>query len=248
MKNHDQVGRITFYVVIVLVLGSPVSASALDSLNQKTRSLIVTPRFNTSNMAPVTGNIINRHVNMDLTLVYSKNNFMWTFVNAVDLEDQRSEMNYLFTNIRYKINLARPFSVTPFLAFYSEHAHQVFDKGSDANGGMMVTYQQGGVTVEAFALLLRLTSKETVMDAIKRLEVKFRFQRFVFSGLMFYNTGYLDNKERLAIGFRALLPEFTVFKNLNARAEIHGSFRVFENPETRNLNGVFLSLAFPIRF
>jgi hypothetical protein len=247
VEHRDQVRQGSFYLLMVFVFLTQIALAAPDSLKQNTRWLTLTPRFNTMNMAPVTGNIINRHVNVDLTLVYSRNNFMWTFVNAVDLEDLHSEMNYLFTNVRYKIKLSKKFSVTPFLAFYSEHAHQLFDKGSDANGGMMFTYQRGTVTVEAFTLLLRLTSKETVMDAIERLEIKFKFQRFTFSTLMFYNTGYLDGKERLAAGFRALLPEFTLFKNLNARAEVHGSFRVFENPETTNLNGVFLSLAFPIR-
>jgi hypothetical protein len=239
--------RIFILIATLVCISKMATAFATDSLKKKTRSLSLTPRFNTMNMAPVTGNIINRHMNVDLTMIYTKNKFMWTFVNAVDLEDQRSEMNYLFTNIRYKIGLNKRFSITPFLAFYSEHANQLFDKGSDFNGGMLVSYQHKRIAVEAFALFLRLAGKETVMDAIKRFEIKFQLQRFAFSGLVFFNTGYLDNKQRLAAGFRALLPEFKLFDKLNARAELHSSFRLYENPETTNLNGVFLSLAFPFR-
>jgi hypothetical protein len=234
--------------VLSLALSQPSFAITSDSTKQKVHSLVVTPRFNTLNMAPISGTIINRHVNADLTLVYIREKFTLTFTDAVDIEDLNSEMNYFFVNARYKFNVTKKLSVTPFIAFYSEHAHQFFDVGSDANGGALFGYQHNSFSIEAFALFVRLTHKNSVMDAINRLEAKYRFQHITLSGFVYHNAAYFDNKERVCIGFKLLMPEFKVFKKVNARTEFTGSFKIYELPKTAALSGVFLSLAFPLRF
>lgn len=129
--------RVSFYLIVLCVPLWKVSfATTPDSIKRKTRVVLITPRFNTLNMAPVSGNIVNRNVNIDATVLYVRKKFTLTVAAGADLEDLHSEMNYLLTNIRYKLNVTKKFSVTPFLAFYSEHAHRLFDKGSDANGGV----------------------------------------------------------------------------------------------------------------
>ena len=207
--------------------------------------MTIMPRFNTLNMAPVSGNIVNNHVNVDFTMVYAKNRFTWTLVNGVDLEDLHSGMNYLLTNVRYKFNITEHFGVSPFLAFYSEHAYQFIDPISDANSGMLFTYQNKGLTVEGFILIVRLTHKNGEKDLINRFEIRYKFQGVTFSGFVFQNTDYFDNRARVAIGFKVIMPEFKLFNKVIARAELTGSFKAYENPETTNLSGVFLSLAFP---
>ena len=233
-------------IFLTIILFQISSTAAPDSVKYKPYSLIVTPRFNTLNMAPVSGNIVNRNVNLDFSMVLTKNRFMWTLANAVDLQDRNSEMNYFLTNMRYKINLSKKFVVSPFLAFYSEHAHQLIDPISDANGGMLFTYQQKAITVEAFALFVRLTHKKSEMDIINRFEIKYKFDTMQFSAFVYQNTSYFDNKERLAVGFKLALPGFKIFKKLTARSEVTGSFKIKENPTTKNVSGVFLSLAFPL--
>jgi hypothetical protein len=197
-------------------------------------------------MAPVSGNIVNRHVNVDVTLVYSKNRFMWMVANAVDLEDRHSEMNYFLTNVRYKLNLTGKLAVSPFLAFYSEHAHLLFDPVSDANGGMIFSFQHKAITVEAFVLFVRLTHTRAEKDLINRFEIRYKVGGMVLSGFVYQNTSYFDTRKRLAVGFKAILPELKLFNQVRTRTELTGSFKIHENPETKNLSGVFLSLAFPI--
>jgi hypothetical protein len=232
-------------VVLGFILCQVSFATTSDSLNRQNRLLLLTPRFNTLNMAPVSGNIVNRNVNMDATLLYVKNQFTLTVVGGADLQDRHSEMNYLLTNVRYKFKLTKNFSVTPFLAFYSEHAHQLFDKGSDANGGMFFSYQRGFFTVELFALVLRLTHENALKDAINRLEIKWKFPLITFSGFVYHNSRYFDDKERLSLGFKALLPEFKLFNKVPARTDVTGSFKIYENAKSTVLSGVFLSVAFP---
>lgn len=221
--------------------------SVPDSVIRKSQALVFTPRFNTLNMAPVSGNIVNRHVNFDFMFVYSASRFTWTTQLGVDLEDTRSEMNYLLTNVRYKINLWKHVSVSPFLAYYSEHAVQWVDPISDANGGIFLSYQPGSLSVEAFALVVRLTHEPEKKDLIYRFEVRYKLETMQFSVFVFHNTEYYDGKRRLAIGFRAVGPEFEIVGKLKARTEVTGSFKVAEKPETTNLSGVFLSLAFPFK-
>ena len=221
------------------------SSAAPDSLKHKLHTLIFTPRFNTLNMAPVSGNIVNAHVNADFTLVYTKNRFIWQIMKGVDLEDWNSDMNYFLSNVRYKINLTKRFGISPFLAFYSEQAYQLVDRVSDANGGMLFTYQQGSITIEAFTLFVRLTHNNSEKDIINRLEIRYTVRPIILSAFVYQNTSYFDNKERVAVGFKLILPGFKLFNKVTARSEVSGSFRVHENPETKNLNGVFLSLAFP---
>ncbi len=208
--------------------------------------MVATPRFNTLNMAPVSGNIVNNHANVDFTFVYTKNRFMWTTAFAVDLEDSRSEMNYFLTNVRFKINFTKHFGVSPFLAFYSEHAHQLFDPVSDMNGGLLFSYRCNRLVIEAFFLAVRLTHPTIERDVINRFEIKYNFKFIVLSGFIYQNTSYFDSKRRLAVGFKTIFPKFTIFEKLAARSEVTGSFRIDENPATTNLNGVFLSLAFPL--
>lgn len=233
---------------LFLILFHEASATKPDSLKQEQRSWIVTPRFNTLNMAPVSGNIVNRHVNLDLTLTYTRNRFMWMVANAVDIEDLHSDMNYFLTNVRYRISISKKFAISPFLAFYSEHSRQLIDPISDANGGMLFSLQHEGLTVEAFVLFVRLTHKHQEKDVINRFEIRYKFQSIVLSGFVYQNTSYFDNRERTAVGFKATLPEFRLQDKVRARSEITGSFRIHENPETTNLSGVFLSLAFPLAF
>jgi hypothetical protein len=217
-----------------------------DSTQQKQRVWLITPRFNTLNMAPVSGNIVNRHVNVDVTLVYTNNKFRWTTQNAVDFEDGHSDMNYFLSNVRYKIDLTRHFGISPFLAFYSEHAHQIIDPISDLNAGLIFTYSLKFLTIEGFFLFVRLTHENPNKDVINRFEIKYAFKSIVLSGFAYINTGYFDEKESIAVGFRAVLPEVQLFDKLTARSEVTGSFRLHENPATTNLSGVFLSLAFPV--
>lgn len=221
------------------------STAASDSVIHKLHSLAFTPRFNTLNMAPVSGNIVNSHVNLDFTFVYTKNRFIWQVVKGVDLEDRHSEMNYFLSNVRYKINFTKRLGLSPFLAFYSEQAYQLVDRISDANGGMLFTYQHESMVIEAFILFVRLTHNNSEKDIINRLEIRYTLKPMVFSAFVYQNTSYFDNKERVAIGFKLTLPGFELFNKVAARSEITGSFRVHETPETKNLNGVFLSLAFP---
>lgn len=228
-----------------LILISVFAAGATDSLKLKKYSWVITPRFNTLNMAPVSGNIVNRNINLDFTLVYTKNRFMWTIANAVDLEDSHSEMNYLLTNVRYKINITKKFAVSPFLAFYSEHAHELFDPVSDANGGMIFSFQHNSITLEAFALLVRLTHSNPEKDLINRFEIRYKVGSTALSGFVYQNTGYFDNRNRMAVGFKTILPEFKLFNKVRTRTEVTGSFKIHETPETKNLSGVFLSLTFP---
>src|SRR5882672_12379892 len=105
--------RLITCIIFFCIISHVSSSAESDSLKQKVSSLLFTPRFNTLNMAPVSGNIVNRHVNLDLTLVYNRNRFTWTTVAGVDLEDGRSEMNYFLSNVRYKINLSKSFAVSP---------------------------------------------------------------------------------------------------------------------------------------
>jgi hypothetical protein len=227
---------------------SQVVDATTDSLKRKQRTWVFIPRFNTLNMAPVSGNIVNSHVNFDFTLVYTRNRFMWTIANAVDLENSHSEMNYLLTNVRYKIGLGKKFGASPFLAFYSEHAQQLFDPISDMNGGMIFSFQHQALIVEAFVLLVRLTHSNPEKDIINRYEIRYKFPSIVLSGFVYQNTSYFDSKERTAIGFKVVLPEFKLFNKVRTRSEVTGSFKIRENPETGNLSGVFLSLAFPMNF
>lgn len=241
--------RFNFLLSFLFVYGSCFSSgNTTDTLRKQSRSLIVLPRFNTLNMAPVSGNIVNRHVNFDLSMVYTKNKFMWTIQNGIDLENFHSEMNYFLTNVRYKFSLTKSFSVSPFLAFYSEHAHQIFDPVSDANGGMLFTYQHGLFTVETFVLFVRLTHEKSEKDLINRFEIKYKIKSIAVSGLVYQNTDYFDERTRMAVGFKIILPEFQILHKVNARVEVTGSFKISENPESKNLSGVFLSLAVPIRF
>jgi hypothetical protein len=232
-------------ITLLFLLFVLEAGATTDSLKQKA-SWVVTPRFNTLNMAPVSGNIVNRHLNLDFTLVYSKNRFMWMVANAVDLEDRHSEMNYFLTNVRYKLNLTRKLAVSPFLAFYSEHAHQLFDPVSDANGGMIFSFQHKAITLEAFVLFVRLTHTHAEKDLINRFEIRYKAGAIVLSGFVYQNTSYFDTRKRLAVGFKAILPELKLFNHVRTRTEVTGSFKIQENPDTKNLSGVFLSLAFPL--
>ena len=238
--------RINIFLIFIALVLFHASFAIPDSVKRKQSLLVITPRFNTLNMAPVSGNIVNRHINLDLTIVYTRNKFMWTIANAVDLEDQHSEMNYFLTNVRYRISLGKKFSVSPFLAFYSEHAQQLFDPISDANGGMIFSFQHKLITVEAFTLFVRLTHKTQEKDIINRFEIRYRLQSIVLSGFVFQNTSYFDDRERIAVGFKAILPELKLFNIVRARSEVTGSFKILENPETKNLSGVFLTLVFPL--
>ena len=165
--------------------------------------------------------------------------------NAIDFEDRHSEMNYFLTNVRYKISLGKNFGISPFLAFYSEHAQQLFDPVSDANGGMIFSYRHKLITVEAFILFVRLTHSVWEKDIINRFEIRCNLSSIVLSGFVYQNTGYFDGRERIAVGFKATLAELTLFNTVRTRSEVTGSFKIRENPETKNLDGVFLSLAFP---
>lgn len=235
-----------FFLPIVCLLVYDAAATEQDSLKRK-GTWTFTPRFNTLNMAPVSGGIANDHVNFDLSLVHTNGRFMWTVADGIDLEDFHSDMNYLLTNVRYKFNITPTIAISPFLAFYSEHAMQLVDPISDFNGGMIFSFQKNALSIEAFFLFVRLTHPSTQKDLINRFEIRYKLPSITLSGFVYQNTQYFDDRKRLALGFRATLPEFDVWKNVRARAEVTGSFKVMENPETSNLSGVFLSLAFPFR-
>jgi hypothetical protein len=222
-------------------------ATPEDSVKRKVHHLFITTRFNTLNMAPVSGNIVNRNVNADMTIAYAVGKFTLTLQNGVDLEDRRSEMNYLLINARYKLNLTRTLSVSPFLAFYSEHTNRFIDKGADANGGMFFTFQNRSFTVEAFALIVRLTHESHLKEAINRVEIKWKSPSITLSAFVYHNARYFDEDERISIGFRAALPEFKIFDTVSARTDLTGSFKVYDYPESKSLNGVFLSLVFPVK-
>jgi hypothetical protein len=237
-----------FFLLLFGLLAFQAKALRLDdSVANKPSTWAFTPRFNTLNMAPVSGNIVNKHINLDLSIGYTRNRFMWTVAKGIDLDDRHSEMNYLLTNVRYKINITKQVSISPFLAFYSEHAYQLIDSISDFNGGMIFSFQQGALTIEAFFLLVRLTHETAYKDLINRFEIRYKLPTVLLSGFVFQNTDYFDGKKRLALGFKATLPEFKLMKDVTARAEVTGSFKISEKPETKNVNGVFLSLAFPLR-
>lgn len=224
-----------------------VEAFSSDTLKNKVSTWVFTPRFNTLNMAPVSGNIVNNNINVDFSLVYTMHRFMWTLVNGIDLEDHQSEMNYLFTNVRYKLRVTKHLGVSPFLAFYSEHAHQLFDPISDFNGGIIFSFQHGPLSIEVFTLWVRLTHPATEKDLLNRFEIRFKGQSILVSGFVFQNTEYFDQRRRSAIGFKIMLPEVNVLTKITTRTEVTGSFEISEHPETKNLSGIFLSLAFPIR-
>jgi hypothetical protein len=224
-----------------------VLATTPDSLRNKQQILLLTLRFNTLNMAPVSGNIVNRNVNTDATIMYSIKNLTMTMQNGVDLQDARSEMNYFLVNARYKLRLSRTLSVSPFMAFYSEHTKELFDPGADANGGMFFTWNNHHLTIEAFALIVRLTHEQSMKEAINRLEVKWKLRSVTLSGFVYHNTRYFDDDERLCLGFRLMLPEFAIFNKVNLRTDVTGSFKIYEHPHTSGLNGVFLSLVMPLK-
>ena len=236
-----------YIILLFLVYSGLLHAVPQDTLKRKSQ-LHISPRFSTSGMAPVSGTIVNTHPILDVTLTYINNRFALNFANAIDLEDRHSEMNYFFINVRYKLNITRYFSISPFLAFYSEHAHQLFDVGSDANAGMLVSWQQDLLSIEAFALFVRITHEKPAKDAINRLEVKYKLQHLTVSGFVFHNARYFDSRERVCVGFRVTSPDFPVFKNLHARSDITGSFKAYEYPETPSLSGVFLSLVLPMAY
>jgi hypothetical protein len=110
---------------------------------------------------------------------------------------------------------------------------------------MIFTYQHKFLTIEAFALFVRLTHQNTSMDAINRLEIKCKFPVITLSGFIYHNTKYFDDRERVCLGFKVLFPEVKLFDKVRARTDITGSFKVYETPKTTTLSGVFLSLAFP---
>lgn len=234
-------------ILFCIMLHHAILAATPDSLRNKNRSCLITLRFNTLNMAPVSGNIVNRNVNTDATLMYSMKNLTLTMQNGVDLQDAHSEMNYFLVNARYKLRVSRTLSVTPFMAFYSEHAQELFDPGADANGGMFFTWSNQRFTVEAFALIVRLTHEQSMKDAINRLEVKWKLRSATLSGFVYHNARYFDDDERVCLGFRLMLPEFTIFSKVNLRTDITGSFKIYEHPHTSGLNGVFLSLVMPMK-
>lgn len=238
--------RLTLSLLVVLLLLQHETSAQIDSLHHRSYTWVVTPRFNTLNMAPVSGSIVNQHTNIDVTSVYILKGFTWTIANAVDLEDRHSEMNYFLTNVRYKLNINHHLAITPFLAFYSEHAHKLIDPVSDANGGMIFSVQHHNLTVEAFVLFVRLTHPRAEKDIINRFEIRYKIGLTVLSGFVYQNTSYFDDKKRLAVGFKALLPEFRVFNTVRTRSEVTGSFKINEDPVTTTVSGVFLSLGFPL--
>lgn len=107
------------------------------------------------------------------------------------------------------------------------------------------SYQHGFFTVELFALVLRLTHDNAAKDAINRLEIKCKFPWVTLSGFVYHNSRYFDDKERLSLGFKAVLPEFKLFNKVRARTDVTGSFKIYESSKSSVLSGVFLSLAFP---
>jgi hypothetical protein len=222
-------------------------AAPQDSV-KRNWALLITPRFNTLNMAPVSGTIVNRHVNADITIVFRKNNLTMTLQNGADLEDRHSEMNFLLMNVRYKLTLSRQFSVSPFIAFYSEHKQEFIDRGSDANGGMFMTWNYRNVTIEGFALVVRLTHEKDQKESINRLEMKWKYQSVTLSGFVYHNARYFDADESVSIGFRMLMPELMLFNKVPVRTDVTGSFKVYQNMPTNSLSGVFLSLALPFSF
>jgi hypothetical protein len=234
-------------IIFLLACVGQLRAFPEDSIKRKSQ-LQISPRFNTAGMAPVSGTIINTHANVDVTLTYVKNRFALNFANAVDLEDQRSEMNYFFINVRYRLSLTRKLSMSPFMAFYSEHAHQLFDRGSDANAGMLLSLEHKRMRIEAFALFVRITHAADAKDAINRLEVKYNLRYLTVSGFVYHNARYFDSRERVCIGFKVAMPEFPIANNLRARSDITGSFKAYEYPKTSTLSGVFLSLVLPMSY
>jgi hypothetical protein len=205
------------------------------------------PRFNTLSMTPVSGNIISKNVNADISVACITNKLIATLQSGIDFEDTESEMNFLLMNVRYKIRLTRVLSISPFLAFYSEHKQRFIDEGSDANGGVFLTFEHSNFTLEGFVLIVRLTHERQMKEAFNRLEVKWKLRTMTLSGFVFHNTQYFDSDERICLGFRIMLPEIILYRGLRARTDITSSFKVYETPETSSLSGVFLSLAFPIR-
>jgi hypothetical protein len=228
------------------ILTCQVSFAEIDSTRQQRSSLIITPRFNTLNIAPVSGNIVNRHVNIDILMTYTNGRFTWMMQNGIDLEDSHSDMNYFLMNVRYKFSLTKNFGVSPFLAWYSEHAHDLIDPISDANGGVLFSYQHRFLTIEMFFLLVRVSHRFPEKDNINRLEIKCNLKPITISGFVYQNTAYFDGRERLAFGVKMVFPEIPFFWKVKARSEVMGSFLIHENPETSNVSGVFLSLAFPV--
>jgi hypothetical protein len=234
-------------VLLCILMYHTSIAMPSDSVRQK-RQFTITPRFNTLNMAPVSGTIANRNVNADVTLTYGVKNLLMTIQNGADLEDVHSEMNYFLANARYKVRLSKKMSMSPFLAFYSEHAHKLFDTGADANGGMLLTFNDKRLMIEAFALIVRLTHERKAKEAINRLEVKWKFRSFAVSGFVYHNARYFDEDERVCLGFRLILPEFVISESLSLRTDVTGSFKIYDHPKSSALNGVFLSLLMPVKF
>src|SRR6185436_7462287 len=95
------------------ILTCQASLAESDSTRMQRASLIIAPRFNTLNIAPVSGNIVNSHVNIDVLMTYTNGRFTWMTQNGFDLEDSHSDMNYFLSNVRYKFNLTKNFGVSP---------------------------------------------------------------------------------------------------------------------------------------
>lgn len=162
----------------------------------KNKEIVFTSRLHSTGHFPYSGSLLNHHLNADFNLYYTNNQNGFFIFKAIDMEDIKSDINYLQIGVFRKIFIAKKMTITPYAGYLFLQNNKFLDKGSDLFLALAPAFESYRLKIENTTLITNILEKDYPMAMANRLEIKYTFKPFAISWFTWHNMILSETKNQ----------------------------------------------------
>jgi hypothetical protein len=195
-----------FFLLLFVSFKAPGQDTVKVSPKKTKGSFTVTTRLHSTGHFPFTGSYINRHLNADINVSYTRKNFGVFLFKSHDLEEPHSAISYLQPGVFRKFSVNRKLTLRILAGYIFNQTTRFSDKDSDAWTALITSWQpHSGLRIENTALVFNLAKSELSCQLANRTVFSyfvrdFKLDWYVWNNLTFETQRYSASTQ-LSVSF-----------------------------------------------
>jgi len=193
--------------------------AAKDSMRKNAPSF--TLGLHSQGFVPFSGSVLNRHAMFDALFIVPVKPVTFFLYKSLDIQDYRTDLNYITTGFLKTYNLSGSFSLTTAAFYCISQAGSVMDSTSDAGFIIKATYNISKVvSVENTEMFSNLTKSTLQKDFVSRLQISYQSKMLDVSISAWYNTPLWNNTVYVSVSPEVIFKQLAVTKHINMSASL----------------------------
>ena len=209
-------------------------------------TLSITPRINSAGYFPFTGAILNRNTNVDLNVIFQKRGYGFLAFKSLDLEDKKSDINYLQSAVFKQFRVSKTVQVGLFFGYLFSQISEFKDVvGSDYFGAWTVYWDiNKKLRLENIMLITDVSTQQKIVN---RILILYTVKKFRLNLSLHQREVPEINNFSASGSFGISLPKLKIVNKVSTQfTAAYQTYITANRPDFALKDGFLFSLAFPI--